>query len=161
MAESGMRLEGLNTVLSNLNKEIKKIKGRSLKGLIRAQIIVRRDMESTSPMIPVDTGNLRSSYFSVTSKGNMPEGISPAFIGERAGQMSADHLSSTSSNKAKIAGPEPALVMGFSAYYATFVHENVEAHFQRPGAGAKFMEASLKRNSGKILETIAHEARIR
>lgn len=127
MAESGATLKGLNTVIGNLNKEVKKIKNRSMKGLIQASIIVRRDMEYTPPLIPVDTGNLRDSWFT-----------KPIFI-----------------------MANPALVIGFSAFYAVFVHENLEAHFQRPGAGAKFMEASLKRNSKNILNAIAHEARIR
>ena len=127
MAKTGMQLKGLNTVLKNLNKEVKKIKGRSMKGLIRSAAIIRRDMEFTPPLIPVDTGNLRDSWFTM-----------PFFI--------------TGS---------PALTIGFSAYYAVFVHENIGAHFQRPGAGAKFMEASMKRNAQKVLETIAHEARIR
>ena len=126
MAETGARLEGLNTVLKNLNKEVKSIKNRSMKGLIRSAVIIRRDMDFTSPLIPVDTGNLRASWFT-----------EPFFI--------------TGS---------PALIIGFTAFYAVFVHENIGAHFQRPGAGAKFMEASMKRNSRKVLETIAHEARI-
>ena len=117
-------------------------------------------MEFTSPKIPVDTGNLRSSYFMVTSKGNMPEGISPTFIGEKAGQLSADHASNTASNKAKIAGSEPALIMGFSAYYATFVHENYGAHFQKEGAGAGFLKAALNNNKHKMLAVIAKEAKI-
>lgn len=161
MAESGAKLEGLNKVLSNLNKEIKKIKGRSLKGLIRAQIIVRRDMEFTSPMIPWDTGNLTHSYFTVTSKGGIPEGKSPSFKGEKADQMSADHSTILKEYGAAVEGTEPALVMGFSAYYATFVHENYGAHFQKDGAGAGFLKAALNNNKQKILETIAHEARIR
>jgi len=37
----------------------------------------------------------------------------------------------------------------------------VGANFQRPGAGAKFFEAALKRNQGKILEIIRQEARIK
>lgn len=160
MAEGKADLKGLNKVLKNLNREVKKIKGRSLKGLIRAQIIIRRDMEFTSPIIPVDVGNLRSSYFTVTSKGKTEEGQSPVFIGIRAGQMAGDHSSCIAHNKSKISGKETALVMGFSAYYATFVHENVGAHFQRPDAGAKFLQAALNNNQQKILEMIAHEAKI-
>ena len=126
MAETKAGLKGLNTVLRNLNKEMKAINGRSMKGLIQAAIVIRRDMDYTSPMIPIDTGNLRASWFT-----------EPFFI--------------TGS---------PALIIGFTAFYAVFVHENIGVHFQRPGAGAKFMEASMKRNSREILETIAHEARI-
>lgn len=53
----------------------------------------------------------------------------------------------------------PAVQLGFSAYYAWYVHEMVGANFQRPGAGAKFLEASLKRNKAKILDIIASEVR--
>lgn len=56
-----MGLEGLDAVIANLNREVSKIKGRSLKGLIRAAIVVRRDMDKTPPLIPIDIGNLRGS----------------------------------------------------------------------------------------------------
>ena len=39
---------------------------------------------------------------------------------------------------------KPAVVLGFSAYYAWYVHEMVGASFQKtPGAGAKFLEAAI------------------
>lgn len=161
MAKSGADLKGLNKVLKSLNREAKKIKGRSLKGLIRAQIIIRRDMEFTSPTIPVDLGNLRASYFTITSKGNIKEGKAPAFIGEKAGQMSSDHADSIAQNRAMIMKFAIALIMGFSAFYAVFVHENYGAHFQKPGSGAGFFKASLNNNSRKVLGMIAHEAKIR
>ncbi|TSA10048.1 MAG: hypothetical protein D4R73_05945 [Deltaproteobacteria bacterium] len=56
-------LRGLERVIHNLNKEIKAIEGRSMKGLIRAAIIIRRDMDITPPVIPVDTSNMRGSWF--------------------------------------------------------------------------------------------------
>lgn len=55
----------------------------------------------------------------------------------------------------------PGLVMGFSAKYAAFVHEMVGAHFSREGAGAKFFEASLRRNERKVLEIIKTNVRIK
>lgn len=48
----------------------------------------------------------------------------------------------------------PTILLGFTAGYAVWVHENIGAHFQRPGAGAKFFEAALLRNQHKILEII-------
>lgn len=54
----------------------------------------------------------------------------------------------------------PAVIMGFSANYAPFVHENVGASFKRPGAGAKFFEASIKRNGPQMLTVIAQEAKV-
>jgi hypothetical protein len=66
-------LKGLEQVINNLNKEIKAIEGRSLTGLIRAAILVRRSMEETPPLIPLDTGNLRASWFTTTGyKGSNP-----------------------------------------------------------------------------------------
>lgn len=61
---SAIERESLEEVMRNLNKEIKAIKGRTMKGYIRAARLVRRDMDRTPPLIPVgDTGNLRDSWF--------------------------------------------------------------------------------------------------
>lgn len=57
------QLKGIEKTVHNLNKEINKIRGRNRKGLLRAAIYLRRRMDEISPMIPVDTGNLRSSWF--------------------------------------------------------------------------------------------------
>lgn len=162
-------IKGMDVVLSNLQKEIKQIKGRSKSGLIEAAIIIRRDMEHTSPTIPADTGNLRASWFVVTST-SVPEGGSPSFKGDNAAEMSADHASAISENRAVTqAIPYPVLIMGFSANYALWVHEMVDAQFSgrpgkkpgRPGSGAKFLESALKRNKGVILEAIQKHASIK
>lgn len=140
----GVGIKGMDIVMSNLRKEIVKIKGRSMKGLIESAIIIRRDMEKTPPKIPVDTGNLRGSWFTTSFY----------VLGS------------------------PALTIGFSANYAVFVHEMVDADFTSPrwrykkgkkrywhtpraGAGAKFFEASLKRNKALILKTIQKNAYIK
>lgn len=115
-------------VMKNLNREIEGIRGRTMKGLIRGTIIIRRAMDTGSPLIPVDTGNLRQSWFVTTLEGNK--------------------------NK-------PVLIMGFSANYATSVHENVGAHFRRPGAGAKFFESAIKNNEKEIIAVIKKEAKVR
>lgn len=122
-----MVVKGLNTVMNNLNKEITAIKGRTAEGLIESAVLVRRSMEETPPLVPVDTGNLRQSWFTTLIK------------------------------KAHKIG----LIMGFSANYAVFVHENVDAKFSRPNAGAKFFESSIKRNEKNILRIIAERARIK
>ena len=58
-----MPVIGLSAVLNNLNREIKALDGRIMKGLIRSAILVRRSTEETPPLTPVDTGNLRASWF--------------------------------------------------------------------------------------------------
>ena len=121
------RVTGVDKVLKNLNKEVQAIEGRTLKGLIRAAIIVRRGMEESSPKIPIDTGNLRASWFT-----------DPHYQGEN-----------------------PVVRLGFTANYAWYVHEMVGANFQRPGSGAKFFEAALKREKKEMLAVIQEEAKIK
>jgi hypothetical protein len=170
-----------------LNKEIERIKRRSLKGLIEAQMLIRRDMDTTPPLIPIDTGNLRASYFAVTSKGGIKAGAKAHFKGDQSNKLSADHSSviSGASNLVSTLGRTKgsAVMMGFSAFYAWFVHEMVGANFgghpekvkytkkgkptsktkkffRRSGAGAKFFEASIKRNKNKVLKIIWDNAKI-
>jgi hypothetical protein len=144
MAKEGFELTGIQEVMDNLNREIENIEGAGKRGLISAAVIIRRDMDKTPPKIPIDTGNLRASWTTVR--------LWPA---------------------------ELALLMGFNANYAVFVHESVGADFTsprkrytqsasprgprggryidytpRPGAGAKFFEASLYRNKELVLQTI-------
>ena len=128
-------LKGVDQFMRNLNKEIKAIEGRTMKGLIKAAIIIRYDMDKTSPMIPVYTNNLRGSWFA----NPVPRWISGL----------------------------AAIMMGFTANYAAYVHEMIgptttgkKINWNRPGSGPKFFEASLKRNRHKILETIRVEAKI-
>lgn len=59
-------LKGIDNVMRNLNKELAKMKVKSLAGLLQAAAIIRVDMDKTPPLIPIDTGNLRNSWF-VTS----------------------------------------------------------------------------------------------
>jgi hypothetical protein len=159
-----MTVKGLDKVLKNLNKEIQGIEGRSMKGLIRASVIVRRSMDNTSPKIPVDTGNLRSSWFVVTSKGGTPGG-GGGFKGAEAGEMVEQHerMKERAKHVIKAASAHvgPAVMLGFSASYAVYVHENIGATFQRPEAGAKFFQASLSRNQERIKRIIREEARLK
>lgn len=64
------------------------------------------------------------------------------------------------------------LTIGFSANYATYVHERVEGapwgegvvgsiNWNRPNSGPKFFEAALNRNHQVILETIRKNAKVK
>jgi len=154
----------LQEVMKNLNREIKGIEERTLKGMIEGVIGVRRDMDKTPPLIPVFVGNLRQSWFTVTSKGTTLHGKSPTFKGREAGKLGAEH----STVKTVIAGRAeaksrkgPVVAFGFSAHYAMYVHEMYGANFQRPGAGAGFFVASIKRNKKKILDAIKENAKVK
>lgn len=158
--------QGLPTVIKNLNDQIALIKGRTLKGLIRGSSIIKETMDSTPPTIPVDTGNMRHSWFVVTNNGGVIAGRSPSFLpgqyGDRdVGRLSTDHAKAITSSASIIKGKEPAVALGFSAYYTMWVHENMGATFQKPGSGAKFFESAIKSSSRKVLDMIRMEAKIR
>lgn len=166
---AALPLTGLDNVMRNLAIEIKKMRNRSMKGLIKANILIRRDMEDTPPLIPVDTGNLRASYFAVTSDRRVVRGASPSFKGANKAEMAAEHAIFVDEQQADASGSrEPLLILGFSANYAWFVHEMIGANFagpiagsRREGAGAKFFEAALNRQFHNILRVIRDNARVR
>lgn len=60
------QIKGVDKLMRNLNRELRQIKGRSIQGMIKAAAFIRSDMEKVPPLIPLDTGNLRASWF-VTS----------------------------------------------------------------------------------------------
>lgn len=52
--------EGLEKVMSNLNREIGKIKGRTIAGLLAGGLIIQAEAQRR---VPVDTGNLKGSAY--------------------------------------------------------------------------------------------------
>lgn len=170
------RIKGFDIVLANLNREIKAIENRSLKGLIMAAAHVRDKTEHEIPLTPVDYGNLRSSWFVVTAKGKVAnDSWNKGFVGPNVAEMVNDHTATITECKGIVAANEATkgkfLMMGYSANYALFVHEMVGANFnpekrkgkaiRREGAGAKWFEEAFKRNSGKIIQIIKDNAQIK
>jgi len=159
-----LQLEGLEKVISNINKEISKIEGRCEAGLVSAGLFIRGESQKLTPVV---TGNLRNSAYVVSKKGveappkDLSSGGSQASLAECA-------VSNT-----------PMVIVGYAAWYAIFVHEN-------PNAGAvnlaqkatkyrsekgskrivfstvgqwKFLEAAIKQNQKRILAIIAAKAK--
>ena len=158
--------ESLRKVMKQLTEAAATIKTTSVQGLIEAAILVRRDMEKTAPKTPVDTGNLRHSFFITTVLGTDGKGN---FKGENSSEMKSNHEQVTGEAHAIVkAHRNPALIMGYSANYALWVHENITAQFSgrtkkptgRPGSGAKWFEYAIQRNSALMLKTMAKEMKI-
>jgi len=167
-------LIGLKTVQRKLNKAVKIIEGKTLKGLIRGGLIVLRDVEKTSPKTPVDLSNLRASRFLVTSNSKIAMGSSPTFTGSRskAGRMQkernplalmSNHQSVLSAAKGIASSKvNPTVILGFSAKYAAHVHEMIgDVNWQRPGSGAKFFEKAVDRNILDIVKMVRKEAKFK
>jgi hypothetical protein len=149
---------GLEKLMANLSKEIKGIKGRTMKGYIEVAILIRRSVETSAPVVPVDWGNLRNSWFTTTGKAES----SGSFKGPKSGELSTRHdtVKSKYGTEAE-KDSEPMMILGFSANYASFVHENMEAHYRRPGSGPKFLENSIEHNKQKILYLLKKNAEIK
>jgi len=132
-------IHGIETVMKGLNGKLVEFQISGVQGMRNAAGFLRGEMERTSPRVPVDTGNLRASWFIESTR-------------------------QVSQGKNRV-----GVKFGFNANYAIYVHEMVDADFTSPrirygpgkgkkrkytprqGAGAKFLESALKRNVYKIL----------
>jgi hypothetical protein len=149
--------------MQNLNEEVEKIEGRTLQGLIKAAIAIRRSMDKSEPTIPVDTGNLRHSYYTVSKQG-LEDEFPGGFSGDAAKTMSNQHTAKINEKSGELAlTKDPVVILGFSASYAWYVHEMVggKVNWNRPGSGAKFFEKAIKQERGNILNIIQREARVK
>jgi hypothetical protein len=155
------QLRGLNKVMKNLNKEIKKIEGRTQKGVTVAALFIKGEAQKEAP---VDLGNLMNSAF-VTSPDELDS--SPSFKGKEAGNMKANHMTEVIESKGRVkSSRNPVAEVGFSAVYAMAVHENPRSGKSgRPGSATsgnwKFLENPLKVNTKKILDIIKERAKIK
>ena len=157
------RVKGLDIVLSNLNRVIRRTENQSLRGLIHAAALIRNETERTPPVTPVDLGNLVASWFVVASRKGLQAGGAAKFEGKKAAELSRMHENSIAAAKAvvhKMPRRTPLVIMGYSANYALFVHEMIGATFQRQGAGPKWLETHFKRNRGNIIREVTRYAKI-
>lgn len=154
-----VEVTGQQEVLKNLQKVMEDLMKGSTKGFINASITVRRAMDAQSPKVPVDTGNLRASWYTITNDGKMPDS-GGNFSGDDRSELSKVYSQSVNQTKSEVSGKVPALGMGFGANYAAAVHENMEADFKRAGAGAKFLEKAIKNNKTQLLRDVQGKTKI-
>lgn len=163
MPSATFKLKGVDKFMRNLNREIRGLRLRTLDGLIAAVIELQREAE---PGTPVDTGNLRASWFTVSVQGEEETQIALAeFKGSDAGSMRDNHSKVKSralSAVKSLSNPfRPVVLFGYTANYAVFVHENIDAKFKRPGARARWLYIALQNSREKMLAKIAEHARFK
>lgn len=174
-----IRTVGLEKVLQNLSKEIKNIKGRTRKGMIKAGLLILRGAQNR---VPVRFANLKASGFLVwaSSQNNKApswndgsqESITINLAKKTAtstrsapkvdvGQLARQHEEAIEGLRQEVRDKSEQLGVGigFSAFYALYVHENEE--MQHPNGGeAKFLEREVDAQRDRILSVIAKEAKI-
>ena len=157
-------VKGLDEVMRNLNKEITRIKGRSLKGLIESAIVIRRSMDTSPPLVPVDWGNLDASFYTVSVLGSEHSAL---FNGPDAGNLRMEHDAAISEAAAKVQSIRvPAVIIGFSANYAVPVHEMTGSagkpiKWKKAGSGPWFFRDAVSKNVKKILKTVRDNVKVK
>ena len=149
-------LQGIDTVLKNLSKEISKIEGDVQKGLTLGTLKAKGD---SMKMTPVDTGNLWASHYLVSGDGSVSQESAGWDVSDASGRKVAEehpgHVSEAKAN-AK-AQRKPFVEMGCTAHYAEKVHEDLEA--SHVSGNAKFMELAIRDNVSQIISTVKRFAR--
>jgi len=160
MIRSGIRVEGLEDALRTVNAQIKLIPFRTLKGMIAAGLTIQRRAQN---LVPVDLGNLKASAF--TTWATKASSSSPSFRqGEKGrkvdtAKLAADHASVVAQSKASLSPRtfvHPQVEVGFSANYAIYVHEDMEAAHKK-GKQAKFLQEAFVQGRSDIIKAIETE----
>jgi hypothetical protein len=147
-----MRLKGIEAVNAKLKKAKKGLVKDAFQGLLLTAAMIRRDMDLKPPKIPVDTGNLRASWY-VTS--GFTTKTAPAFKGKKQSQMNSAHAGIVGGAAARAkAFRFPLVIMGFSANYGIKVHEEMKTG-KRPGSGGKFFKSAIDRARTKVPMVLA------
>lgn len=177
-------ISGIRNVLRNINREIDKVKGRTLTGLIKAAALIHNETETGAVRVPVDTGNLRHSWFVVTSAGKIVsgggrskvvDGGAASFTGASAGTMAADHSAMIKEMRMRAwafseINDGPFVFFGYSANYAVYVHEMIDVGpwdpstktgFRRKKSGPKWFEIALNKHQDNIVSIIRKNAKIK
>lgn len=129
-----MALKGKNNVLENLNKEISKIEGKSLKGLLKGGLIIERE---ANKRVPVETGVLRASSYVRKHETNQKSVV----VGYSSSYAIFVHENLEMVLKGK---PRPS---GLGVYWG-------------PKGEAKFLERAIQFKQKEVLEAIKQEAKI-
>lgn len=161
----GCTLAGLDTVLNRLQKEIDKQGTVFRKNLIAAGLTLEaactEKITKVLYSIPEAedkerkrTGNLRASRFTIWTNHvgaqapsfDVVEGEEPVLPGfNQALEEARAEVERASAGKNKT-----AVVVGYGAYYAVYVHEGVDGKFN----GFKWMELALQEQESKLVDIL-------
>jgi len=131
-------IQGIDSVIRGLEKSLVRYQAGASAGMIEAVAFLRQDMDTTPPLIPVDIGNLRASWFTSFVK-DLQAGRTIIF-GFSANYALYVHE--------RIGGGE----WGEGGTVGI-------VNWSRPGSGPKFMEAALKRNTQEIMRILQANTR--
>lgn len=158
-----VRVEGLDKALKALNKDIIKEGGeRCYRGLLRGGILI---VNGAVKRAPIHTGNLRGSAFiygrkdenkTVPEESQKPDMAKAARVGEGEPTKIQQHLAR--SKLELLEHGAPAVLIGFSASYALFVHEAPDTHQMHQGEN-QFLTKSVEDNHDRVIGKVRQEVK--
>lgn len=166
-------LLGIDEVLKNLNNEIKSIVGDIQKGLTLAAMRIKADsMRDT----PVDLGNLKNSAYVISGDGSSDTSKGKFDTSSDSGEkVAGEHEGKVGEAKSRVKEKKiPLVEIGYTAFYAEKVHEDMEAShikvlYQKKGevgppkrgkiGEAKFLENAIRNNTVLVVEYIKRFAK--
>ena len=141
-------------VLKNLSREIAKVENRTQAGLTLAAVHVKGKAQSYTPL---EFGNFRTSAYVLGPDGN--DNIETNFetTKSKSGpRVAAEHNEEISLSKALV--NNMTAVIGYTAYYAVYVHE-IDKMYKAPETHWKYLARALYEEQGMILKIIAKKAK--
>jgi len=153
--KGAIRVIGLDDALHSLNKDIAKVPFRTLKGMIAGGLILQRKSQQ---LVPVDTANLKAS--ATTLWGTKGGTSTPNFKGDDAAKMEANHKKIVSQEKAGLSKSvlKPEVEVVYTAAYAIYVHEDLEA--KHKVGQAKYLEDAAKEAQAEIIAAVKMETKL-
>jgi hypothetical protein len=150
---STIYVKGLEQVLHNLHVAVEAMEEITKEGLVAGGLFIQGEAQRRCP---VDTGNLKASAFTVWGDSLPP---TPTFSGKSGPGMTTEHTAKT--NASNISCQEAKAMgyimvnVGFTAFYAIYVHEDTTAsHLKRIKASKAKKVASIDLGKGKFLGNI-------
>lgn len=160
MSAHAAKLEGVEEVLKNLNREIERIENVTRQGLIEGGLSVLKQSQKNSPVL---TGNMKASASIIASEREVPR---PAWKGTKKvaldpvqaallAQGFEEYVAQGQDEVTRDAKKSiTSVIVGFGAWYSLFVHER---HPTKP----KFLERALREKMAEVLERIRKRAKIK
>ena len=144
-------LQGLSTVLRNLNAAIKQKELNIKAGLMEACLVIKADSVRETP---IDLGNLRSSAFVIVTD-NPPDNSAPSFSGTDSGEMASNHAKALTEGAGIVKGSihDFSGIIGYTANYAFWVHEMPATYNFNSGTN-KYLEKSALKNEKRVFEIL-------
>jgi len=147
-----LNLNSIRSVVQNMNLASERKLRAAEKALIEGGLKVKADAVKITPL---DLSNLRGSAYTLWAGGGA---IQSQFFGEIAARLASEQGQVLNDKRNRIADSRRRgtlmVIVGFTAYYALYVHENVGANFKTPGTQAKYLALPLQRNATAIKQLV-------